>query len=173
MIQEHEFIDYFENLSIQHKLLNHQVDGEKTFFYIEDAFDLDEFDQQVRRITAPMAAMLVADDGQFNDNNSSNHTQELEAQLLIIARKGNDQSIREVRSACLTVALEFLTRMKVDASQGKILNDPKRRVNFRIERIPYKKIGPIHALWHGYEVSFTITCPFGWRVSSGTWRDIQ
>ncbi|WP_316743437.1 hypothetical protein [Pedobacter antarcticus] len=172
MIQEHEFIAYFEELSINHKSVNHQPETNEAFFYVEDAFDLDEFDQHIRRLTCQMAVMLVADDGQFNDNNSNNHTQELDAQLLFLARKSNDQSIREVRSGCLNTALEYITRMKSDANQGKILNDPRRRVNFRIERIPYKKIGPILDEWYGYELSFTITCPFGWKVSSGTWRDI-
>jgi len=169
-MNEDQLVTYFEKLAIQSKEINHNLNGKKSFFYVEDGFNLDEFDEKIRSAAQSPTLILVADDGTFSDNNTSNHTQEISADLLFIGRIKSNNTIRSIRSECLSIALHFLAKMKYDAGKSKIHPEGKK-VFFRIDQIPYKKIGPLNLEWYGYSLTFTLTCPFGYTVNSGTWRD--
>jgi len=172
-MNEDQFIEYFENLATQSRDINHDQEKKKSFFYIEDAFTLDEFDEALRNAAQTPVMILVADDGSFTDNNSANYTQEVEGEILILARIQPKKNIRQIRAMCLPIVLSLLARMKLDSSKNKILPDPKKKVFFRIEDIPYRKIGPMNLEWYGYAFNFKFICPFGFSVTSGSWRDID
>lgn len=172
-MNEDQFVSYFENLAIQSKEINHMAGGVKSFFYIEDGYNLDEFDNALRKAVQSPTVMLVADDGMFNDNASASYNQEMDGQLLFIGKLGGGRTIRSIRAMCLPIALNFLAKMKYDAHKKQILPNPKDLVHFRIDRVPYEKIGPLSLEWYGYSVSFKFICPFGFSVTSAIWRDID
>lgn len=170
IIDEEQFISYFENLAIDNKQLNHEVDGKKSFFYIETADDLNAFDDALRSSASSPAFLLVAEDGELNDNGSENHTQDLNGQFYVVAQISKNRSIRQARALCLPIAVDFLTKMKRDAKKHLIF--PGHLVTFTIDKIPYQKVGPMREDWYGYAIWFTFTCPFGYTVNSGSWRSI-
>jgi hypothetical protein len=169
MINEEEYISYFENLAIDSREINHTLEGKETFFCIDNPDNMQEFDNALRNCVGSPAFLLVADHGEFNDNNSVNHTQEINGQFYIVAKKTDELSIRQARALCLPIALNFLARMKKDAREKKII--PGKLITFRIDNIPYQKVSEMNVVWYGYTVWFTFTCPFGFTVDSGTWRN--
>lgn len=170
MINEEQIIAYFESLAVNSRELNHTDQGRESFFYVEDGYDLETFDEALRSAVQSPTMLLVADSGEFADNDSENHTQEIEGQFYILGQKSDDKSIRTIRAECLIIALNILARMKYDARKQQIV--PGSIVNFRIDKVPYSKVGPMFIEWYGYEVSFSFICPFGYSATSATWRDI-
>lgn len=169
MMNDAQLISYFENLAKQNLNLNHKKEGRDSFFYIENGYDLAEFDQSLRNTVQSPVMLLVADDGEFNDNNSAVYTQSLDGQFFILGRKTNETSVRQIRAICLPIVMGILGRMKFDSSKNLII--PGGLVHFRIDRAHYSKVGPINLAWYGYQVTFEFTCPFGFKVDSGTWHD--
>jgi hypothetical protein len=170
MINEEQIVNYFEALAISSKAINHTADGGKSFFYIDEPDNLDEFDQALRSSATSPAMLLIADEGEFDDNNTANHTQEISGQFYILAKTNDDFTKRNARAMCLPIVLDFLARMIVDARKNKLI--PSKAITFRISKVPYKTVGPIDLTWYGYAVWFSFICPFGFTVTSGSWRDI-
>lgn len=169
MIDEEQFVSYFENLAIRSKAINHTKDGGKSFFYIEEPDDTSQFDDALRNAVTSPTFLLVADNGEFSDNNTENHTQEINGQFYVVAKITDRLNSRQARAFCLPIVVDFLARIKQDARKNEIL--ARKIISFRIDKIPYQKVGPINDKWYGYTVWFSFTCPFGFSVTSGSWRD--
>ncbi len=169
-MNEQEYVDYFENLAIQSKDINHTQGGKDTFFYIEDGDDLDAFDQALRTGVQSPCMLLVGDEGELDDSDSENHVQQAEGSFYILSKKTNNRSIRELRAECFPIAVRILAKMKQDAKRNRVV--PGKTVHFRISRVPYGKVGPMNGSWYGYVMAFRFDCPFGFSVTSEFWRDI-
>lgn len=170
MVTEDECITYYENLAKVHKVIQHEVGGQKSFFEIEDLESLDNFDEALRNVVGSTVMLLYASDGELNDNDTENHNQELDCQIYILQRKTNAVAVSQIRSACIEIIKEVLGRTKREARQGLVF--PGKIVQFRINKIPVRKVGPMCLDWFGYTALLTFTCPFGYTVDSGSWTDI-
>ena len=159
MKSEADYIEYYENLATQHKCIVHD-EADKSFFYVENPDDLEEFDEYLRTIKKRVAMLLVANNGEFNDNGSNNYTDELNAQVYIVIRKTGDKTIRELNNEAKIILRSVIARTRKD--------HPKE---FRINKVPYTPVGPMCENWYGYTAMLTFICPFGFSVDSGTWLD--
>lgn len=170
MLTEDQFISYYEKLARAHRTIAHEADGVKSFFEVEDPDELTSFDAAVRNATGSTVMLLVAGEGELDDNGSNNYVQVLECDIYILQKKTFDLSVHQIRSTCIQAITDILTRTKKDASAGRLV--PGKITNFNIKEIPVRQIGPVNLQWYGYAAKATFTCPFGWKVDSGTWTDI-
>lgn len=169
---EQQYIDYFTSLAIQSKEINHTENGMVSFAYIEQAFDLDAFDEKLRSATSSRFFLLISEEGSFSDNGSLNYTQAVDGEFLVVERTGNARTISQARNNSLLIGQNFLSRMRIDSSKrGQIV--PGAAVHFRIDNVDYEKVGPLDDQWYGYLFRFRFTCPFGFTVDDATWRDIS
>ncbi|RYD75285.1 MAG: hypothetical protein EOP55_13745 [Sphingobacteriales bacterium] len=162
---EQEYKEHFKNLAEKHKSILH-TDSSKAFFYIESVDELTEFDKGLALMKKDVCMLLVASGGEFDDNNSENHTDEQTGEIYILMRKKNASKINDLYSGAKEILKECLARTKQDF---RINPNPHKR--FRISKIPYQKVGPMNDLWYGYMATVTFVCPFGYTVNSGTWTD--
>ncbi|RQO65074.1 hypothetical protein DBR40_24690 [Pedobacter sp. KBW01] len=169
MFDEELYVSYFENLAIDSKDINHTESG-KSFFYIDEPDDTEEFDNALRDSATSPVFLLTADQGEFADAQSNNHTQEISGQFYVLARTGDLLSRKQARKLCLPIIIQFLAKMKKDAGRKAIL--PGKNVTFTIDKVPYQKVGPMNTQWYGYTVWYTFTCPLAFTVSSSSWRTI-
>lgn len=170
MITEQQIVDYFEALAIDSKDINHEQNGNKSFFYVEDPDTLDSFDNALRASTSDHVMLLMAADGEFLDNNSANYVQEANVECYILARVKSDVSSIQAKSFCLPVALNFLARMRIDSGKGVMIGT--KNLRFRIDKIPYQAVGPINTEWYGYALFCTFHCPLVFKPTSASWRSI-
>lgn len=169
MIDEELYVSYFENLAINSKDINHNESG-KSFFYIDEPDDTEEFDQALRNSATSPAFLLTADQGEFTDSQSNNHNQGIDGQFYVLAKTSDTLSRKQARKLCLPIVIQFLAKMKMDTGRKAIL--PGKYVSFTIDKVPYQKVGPMNVQWYGYTVWFTFTCPLAFTVSSSSWRTI-
>ena len=167
---EQQYIDYFEALASKHKLIKHGLEGNVSFAYVSDPDELENFDNLLRAATSDIFMLLVGSDGTFHDNNSESYAQNVDLQLYILLRVGNELSVSDARDQSLPILLSILTRMRWDAKKQRIITDGV--VHFRIDDVQYQKVGPMNGTWYGYTAWPRFTCPFRWDVNSGTWTDI-
>lgn len=167
-MNEQQYTGYFEALAEKSTLINHNQDGRKSFFYIENADDLDEFDQALRNAVQSPTMLLTAEDGQLDDNESKNYTQAIDGQFYIVARKTGTVTPAELRAECFEIMRQFIAKIRQDSRENKILEG--KRIDFRVNDIPYRKVGPMYNDWYGYTVLFRFTCPFSFSVNPASWR---
>jgi len=170
MVTEDKYIEYVKKLASAHIDLQHGVNGVSSFFEIEDEENFGNFDDALRNATARTVMLLVAAEGELDDNGCDNHTQEMDCQFYILQKKRAGVTIPQIRSACIVIIKEILGRMKSDARSNKIVVG--KNITFLISKVPYRKVGPMNLDWYGYTVMIRFTCPFGYTVDSGTWTDI-
>lgn len=170
IITEQKIVDYFESLAIDSKDINHEFEGNKSFFFVEDPETLESFDDALRSSTSSHVMLLMAADGEFNDNQTNNYTQEVNVECYILARVNSETTSIEAKSFCLPVALNFLARMRIDSGKGLMLGE--KRLRFRIDKIPYQAVGPINTEWYGYALLCTFYCPLTFALTSASWRSI-
>ncbi|WP_285055127.1 hypothetical protein [Pedobacter ginsengisoli] len=169
-MREQQYIDYFKNLAIANTQINHTLNGIDAFAYVDDPNNLDEFDDKLRNARCEYFMLLIADNGSFQDNASESFHQDIDGGFFILSRKTNSKSIAQTRDECMQIIIDTLGRINRDGK--KQLINPDRKVDFRINDIPYEKVGPMCDDWHGYVVYFQFGCPFGYQVNSTIWRDI-
>lgn len=161
---ESQYIAYFKNLATQHKLINHDDDINRAFFYIENPDELNEFDEGLRTMSSDIAMLLTATMGEFDDAQSENHTDEINAQVYIVMRKKTDVNIREINQQCKEILLSVLARTKSDYRNNF-------QTRFSISKIPYQKVGAMADEWYGYTSLISFICPFGYSINSAIWAD--
>ena len=158
---EQQYIALFEAKAQQHRFIQHvDAEGQKAFFYIENPDELGEFDIALRNIEKDCAMLLVANNGEFNDSGSNNYTEELNGQLYIVIRKKSDSTIREINNAARSILLEVLGRVRLE-----------NKYTFRLDKLPFQKVGPMNDVWYGYTVAITFVCPFSFSLNNGNWLD--
>lgn len=170
MLTEDLFISYFEKLAIAHLTIKHKAGGLKSFFEVEDTDELTAFDEAIRNATGSTVMLVVAGEGELDDNNSDSHVQVFDFQIYILQKLKTGVKISDIRSACMAVLKTVLARTKYDRRRDNIV--PGKTVNFRIDKIPVRKVGPMSLNWYGYTAMLSFSCPFGLPVESGTWSDI-
>lgn len=170
MLTEDQFISYFEKLASANPLFAHDVDGVNSFFEVEDPEELTAFDAALRSTSASTVMLLVAGEGELDDNDSNSYLQAVECQIYILQKVETGVTIPAIRSACIQALTNVIGRTKKDSSAGTLISG--KTINFRISKIPIRKVGPMNLQWYGYTALLTFTCPFGWKVDSGTWTDI-
>jgi hypothetical protein len=169
MITEDQYISYFEELARTHKQILHQVDGKVSFIEVEDPDDLSAFDEALRSATGDTMMLAIAGEGELDDNDSENHVQTVDVQLYVLKRKLDYVSTSDIRTATIGIIRDILGRTKKDAREQKLI--PGKYINFRISKVPVRKIGPVELDWYGHAAYITFSCPFGYTVDSGTWTD--
>jgi hypothetical protein len=169
MVTEDQYISYFEKLAIAHRQILHDPEGLISFVEVEDPEDLTAFDEALRSATGDTVMLIVAGEGELNDNNSENHVQTVDTQIYILQRKRDGMATAEIRTFTIGVITDLLGRTKNDARSGNVI--PGKVITFRINNIPVRKVGPISLNWYGHTAWITFSCPFGYTVNSGTWTD--
>jgi hypothetical protein len=170
MITEDQYIGYFEKLARAHRQLQHEVDGKECFFEVEDPDELNSFDDALRNLTSKTVMLIVAGEGELNDNNSENHVQIVDCQLYILQKETIGISPADIRSNCIEILRGILGRTKREALRNQMI--PGKLITFRINNVPLRKVGPMNLNWYGYTALISFSCPFGYTVDSGTWTDI-
>lgn len=170
MLTEDQFISYFEKIATAHPLFAHDAAGIKSFFEVEDPEELTSFDAALRSTSASTVMLLVSGEGELDDNDSNNHLQAVEVQIYILQKLKTGITIPAIRSTCMQALVDILGFTKKAARENKLV--PGKTINFRIEKVPVRKVGPMNLNWYGYTALLTFTCPFGWKLDSGTWTDI-
>jgi hypothetical protein len=170
MITEEQISEYFEALCIDSLDINHTLDGKESYFFVDEPDSLESFDEALRSSDASLVFLLVAEDGEFDDNNSANYVQETNIQAFVLARTGNDLSSKQAKTLCLPVIHSFLAKMRLDSNKGVMVN--AKLMKFRIEKIPFQSVGPINEAWYGYTFWCTFYCPLAFKAKSGSWRSI-
>jgi hypothetical protein len=170
MITEEQISSYFEALCVDSTDINHNPETNKTYFFVEEPDNLDSFDQALRNSDAPLAFLLVAEDGEFDDNGTENYTQEINIQAFVLARKTSDVDSKQAKTICLPIVHSFLAKMRMDARKGVMLSE--KRLAFRIDKIAFQSVGPINTEWYGYTFWCTFYCPLSFKPKSGSWRSI-
>ena len=156
---EEEYIALFETMAANHREIAHTPER-KSFFYIEEPDELGEFDQALKSMGKNVAMLLVANNGEFNDNGSNSYHEELNGQMYIVVRKTSGKSIREINSFARKVLLDVLGRVRKEYP-----------TKFRLNNLQFQKVGPMNDVWYGYTVQISFDCPFGFVVNSGNWLD--
>ena len=170
MITDDHFTAYYQNLATLNRQLLHDVDGKRSFFVVEDADNLDNFDEALRAVNVDTMMLLVSEECELDDNESENHVQEVDLQVYILQRKRPGVSVSAIRAECLQILRDILGRTKSDARKNKVVEG--KLINFRISNIPVRKVGPIFLEWYGYTAILRFGCPFGYSVDARTWTDI-
>ena len=170
MVTELEYIAYFTNLASQHKQILHEAGKKDAFFFIPLAYDLSEIDKAIRNTKSAPFVAVDALRGAFDDSGSENNVQMIDGQFTIAdkATSGEDESIRTVQDTCLRIGLDFITRLKHDSRKKQLFNPLAK---FSISNVRYEPVGPMNMNHYGYTFLFSIACPFGYTVDSGTWLD--
>lgn len=167
-MNEDQYIEYFASLASSHHQLQHMKDGHKSFFYVEDAMNLLEFDEALRNMSGSTAMLLVAEDGELDDNESENHVDQMEGSIFILAQvKEHGRTVREARAFCKPIIMDFVAKMRKDSRKQQIIAG--KLVHFRVSNLPYHKVGPMNGNWYGYMVSFRFVCPFANTEKQGIW----
>jgi hypothetical protein len=170
MITEDPIIAYFDKLAKANRLIAHDQDGVPSFFEIEDPEELSSFDDALRNATGSTVMLIIAGEGELNDNGSANYTDGLEYQIYVLQKLHDDTTPSEIRAVCKDAIKAIIFRTRKDASASKIV--PGKFITFPVNNLPLRKVGPMNLHWYGYTAMLSFTCPFGWKVDSGTWTDI-
>jgi hypothetical protein len=169
MVTEDQYISYFEKLAKAHRQIQHNPDGVSSFVEVEEPDELSAFDEALRSTTGDTVMLVVAAEGQLDDNSSENHVQTVDAQIYILQKKTDGIKTADIRTVTISIIRDILGRTKSDARLNSII--PGKVISFRINNIPVRKVGPINLDWYGHTVLISFTCPFGYTVDSGTWTD--
>jgi phosphopantetheine adenylyltransferase len=169
MVTEDQYISYFEKLAVAHKQILHDPEGITSFVEVEDPEELSAFDEALRSATGDTVMLIVAGEGELNDNDSENHVQTVDAQIYILQRKLDGRKTSDIRTATIGIIRDIVGRTKKDARYNSLI--PGKIITFRINNIPVRKVGPISLEWYGHTALITFSCPFGYTVDSGTWTD--
>lgn len=167
-MSEQDYINYFETLCLQSKDINHLNEGRKSFFYVDDPYDMDELDNALRNSLQYPAFILEVPTGMF-DAHATNYTDTPNCSFSIITKAKTLYEARVARNTCKEIGLKFLARMSEDSRYNQII--PNRIIHFRIEDINYESIGPMAADLYGYMFNFKFVCPLYFNVDAGIWRD--
>ncbi|MFD2163666.1 hypothetical protein ACFSJU_14750 [Paradesertivirga mongoliensis] len=169
-MEEQQYIDYFENLCRQSLDINHEVDGKKAFFYLDNPDNTDEIDNAFRNQIQYPAFILDAPAGMVSGNGSANYTDSPVGSFTVLCQAKTPEEVRQARDRSKSIGISFLARMNKDARENKIVAG--KRINFVINDNAYEPMNfPAHQLY-GYVFEFLFVCPFGFSSDSGTWRDI-
>lgn len=169
MVTEDQYISYLEKIAIAHKQIQHDPEGITSFVEVEDPEELSAFDEALRSATGETVMLVVAGEGELNDQGSENHVQTVDVQIYILQKKGDGMNTASIRTATINVIRDIVGRVKRDARSGALV--PGKSINFVIDKIPVRKVGPINLEWYGHTALFSFSCPFGYTVDSGTWTD--
>lgn len=156
---EQEFSCYFKTLAQNHKAILHSSQN-NAFFYIETLDELTDFDEALRTMEGNVAMLLIANQGELSDANTNSYLDTIGGQLYILFRKRDDISIVEINTQAKQIIKDVFARVRKE-----------HNTKFRINELPYQKVGPMNLEWYGYTAMFTFRCPFGFSVDCGTWLD--
>jgi hypothetical protein len=158
MTNENDFISYFEGLAIADPDLKHNQNGRKSFFCIDDPFDLDEIDNAVRDTLQMPCMLLDMPDGDLTENGTAGNPKDILSAGFMILLKG------------LTIADKRLARVEAKRIGKNIIKEMKANSRASLatpnmwhlnrEAIKYQRVGPIADSYYGMMFTFTITCPF-------------
>ena len=169
IMNEIEYINYFEQLARKNSVLNHcPQDNKKSFFCINNPYETTEFDDALRSSAAAMVLILDAPTGYLSDNGSGNCTQATKIEFLLVGRS-NKETIQTTRAHCFQTGLDILARIGSDANKKTII--PGRSIYFMNESISYDVVGPINGDYYGYAFTFSFVCPFSFSSKTGVWGD--
>ncbi|MFN8406766.1 MAG: hypothetical protein U0X71_04725 [Sphingobacteriaceae bacterium] len=158
---EATYIHYFEQLATQHRKLQHGSGGKnKSFFVIQNTYDLTEFDNAIRNNPCERVLLLDMPTGYLTDNGSANYTQFSKIDFMIVG-KATSETISAVRQDCFQIGMDFITKIRTDQQKQAII--PNRNVYLQENNIQYDLVGPIQQSHHGYSFSFQFCCPFAWQ----------
>jgi len=130
---EADYKEQFQSLAEKHRLLLH-TEADKAFFYIDSVDELTDFDLALNAMNKHACMLLVASNGEFDDNNSENHVDEQNGEIYILMRKKNANTINDIYTQTKTILKDCLARTKSD-----LRKNPDPRKHFRISKIPYQK----------------------------------
>lgn len=167
---EEQYIAYFQNLAHNHNQINDGLDGNSAFFYIPVSYDLAEIDNAIKNTMSDPMMALDSLKGRFDDAVSESHTQWIDGQFIILVKStsGDKKSVRPAMATALQIGGDILFRMQNDAKR-RLLISPNYR--FTIRNVNYSPVGPMCLLYYGYAFTYSISCPFGFNVTSATWLD--
>jgi hypothetical protein len=167
-MNEDQYISYFTSLAKSHAKLRHGIDGMFSFAYIEDEFNMQEFDNALKNMKSSTCMLLVSEDGEFDDAGSENYNDLIEGSLFILGRvSDNADNIRRARAKCKPIIMQMLKKMRKDSRANNIVAGKK--IHFRLEGLKYNHVGPMNNEWYGYMVTFRFVCPFANDVETGIW----
>ena len=171
LVTELQYLTYFKNLAVKHKQLTDGTGGQ-SFYYMPSQYDLTELDMAFRNLLKPTCMVLEGLKGRLDDSGSKNYVQYIDGMFMILVKSDSSDvtTIRASRDTALGIGLDIFARMRADFSSGALLGNPS--VNFfAIHNANYQPVGPMEGNFYGYAFTFTITCPFGFTVSSASWLD--
>lgn len=167
---EASYIAYFKNLATKSTDIAHvETTLKKSFFVVDNPFDLTEVDNALRSGIKLPAMLLDIPKFTPSGNGGANYTNTVEGTFVILqkASKGNLSSVRD---ECLQIGLKFLYRMHYDYKEQMI--EAGRPVFFKMEDTDVEPVGPIAVEHYGYIFTFRFICPFSFSVSGASWTDL-
>lgn len=160
-----DYIEYFKKLAVYHRSIAHSETG-KAFFFIENADDLEAFDDALRSTPSHFVMLMCFEQGELDDSGSENHVDEVAISIYILIRKGEDRDLGFIKDESKKILMDMITRTKRDFRKSE------KKPTFNISKIPYQSVGPMKDEWYGRMAVLSFVCPFGYTVDSGTWSDI-
>ena len=151
--------DYLERKAIESQVIPHDPgNGKVAFFAIDNPYDLEEFENAVRNTLTFPAMLAEQNDGLLNDQTSNNYTNTLRSGFMILDKRRDNESIRNVRSRCFQIGFDLLTAIRKDQPNKIIIG---KRVIFNIN-LAYIPVGPINTDYYGYqfEIEFIVNFTF-------------
>lgn len=167
MITETAYKAYFQNLAEKHVALQHSEESNKSFFYIDNFFELSAIDNALGYMTSKKCILVDVPDRLWDDNNSNNYTDKIRCQFTILKRESDKTQLLNARNECLAIVEDFLVKIRQDQTARTLFGGSK--AHMRIENVNIQAIGPEKIEWYGYTVIFTIICPFAPAVNTGNW----
>ncbi|TXI14808.1 MAG: hypothetical protein E6Q66_04630 [Pedobacter sp.] len=154
------YITYFEQLARLHPALQHAPDEkQKTFFLIQNPFDLVEMDNAVRNNDCSRVLLLDVPTGYLSDNGSANYTQHTKIDFFLLGKAGLE-NIQAVRQDCFEIGLGLIQQLRADSISRKISARP---IYLEEESIQYEPVGPIQASHYGYLFRLSLCSSFFWK----------
>lgn len=171
---EQFYRSYFENLASKSKLI-------KSFYYINDRYNLASFDNAVKSVQGQTPTFLLEQysyDVAEGSAPSRNYIKTLNGQFNILLKTtaGQQSSIEAARATGEMIADRYIGRMRRDFDSGQpiILDDDTQSGNvFYKVSAKCEPIGPINADYYGIACLFSWYTSFGVPVSSDDWTDID
>ena len=173
---EADLKQYFDKLATQSVDIKHDPAAKKkSFFYIDNPFDLQAIENALRNTIQVPALLLDVPEIKPDSNGSTNYTVSMDCTFSIVTKAKGTDAIEAARTQCYQIGMKFLSTMHADSRKGTMI--PGKRAYFRINEdqcnVGLSPIGPMAIDFYGWLFSFRIVCPFSITVNSGDWQDLS